>query len=73
MGATRGSLVKIFVVVGTIIGALGTLTGLALTFTEYEAIILAEPADTAVHLFQILKTFWRVHERKFDSEEPGAS
>lgn len=32
MGATRSSLVKIFVVVGTIIGALGTLTGLALGF-----------------------------------------
>jgi lipoprotein-releasing system permease protein len=32
MGATRGSLVKIFVVVGTVIGALGTLTGLALGF-----------------------------------------
>jgi lipoprotein-releasing system permease protein len=32
MGATRGSLVKIFVVVGTVIGALGTLAGLALGF-----------------------------------------
>jgi lipoprotein-releasing system permease protein len=32
MGATRGSLVKIFVVVGTVIGALGTLTGLGLGF-----------------------------------------
>ncbi len=32
MGATRGSLVKIFVVVGTVIGALGTLVGLGLGF-----------------------------------------
>ena len=32
MGATRASLVKIFVVVGTVIGALGTLAGLGLGF-----------------------------------------
>ena len=44
-----------------------------LTFTEYEQILLAEPAGTAVHLFQVLETFWRAHERKFSSDEPGAS
>jgi lipoprotein-releasing system permease protein len=32
MGATRGSLVKIFVVVGTSIGAVGTVAGLGLGF-----------------------------------------
>ncbi len=36
-----------------------------LTFIEYEQILLAEPADTAVHPFQVLETFWRAHERKF--------
>lgn len=44
-----------------------------LTFTEYEQILLAEPADTAVHLSQVLETFWRAHERKFGTHAPGAS
>lgn len=45
----------------------------SLTFTEYEKILLAHPADTAAHLFQVLETFGRAHERKFGSKMPGAS
>ena len=44
-----------------------------LTFTEYEQILLAEPADTAVHLFQVLETFWRAYERKYGADAPGTS
>ena len=45
----------------------------ALTFTEYEAIILAKPADTAVHLFQVLEMFWRAPEHKSSSNDLGTS
>lgn len=44
-----------------------------LTFTEYEQIILAEPAETAVHLFQVLETLWRAHQRCYGAIEPDAS
>ena len=44
-------------------GVLGLSDLAALTSTEHEQIVLSEPADTAVHLFQVLETFWRAHER----------
>lgn len=43
------------------------------TFTKHEQILLTQPADTAVHLFQVLETFWRAQERKFSSDPPSAS
>ena len=45
----------------------------ALNFTEHEQIILSEPADTAVHLFQVLETFWRAHQRRYGAIKPDAS
>lgn len=54
-------------------GVLGLSDLAALTSTEREQIVFSEPADTAVNLFQVLKTFWRALEWKFGSEQPSAS
>lgn len=54
-------------------GALAREDLAKLAFTEYEQTLLAQPADTAVRLFQVLETFWRAHERTLGADPARAS